>query len=139
MKERVDRAGGVGGLRDREREKRERMGMWEGGSGGGGGGGGGAWGWDEGGKGKGGGRGDGDGDGEGEGEDGSRFYREDYTDYVDEREEGFRGSKAYASSGGGADDDGDEEGGYTMDMMLKSLNVELAVIGFDMTLQKWVD
>ena len=33
----------------------------------------------------------------------------------------------------------DEEGGYTMDMMLKSLNVELGVIGFDKEGQRWVD
>ena len=29
--------------------------------------------------------------------------------------------------------------GYTMDMMLKTMNIDLAVIGFDKDLQKWVE
>lgn len=40
---------------------------------------------------------------------------------------------------GDGDGDGEEgEGGYTMDMMLKDLNVELAVVGFDKVGQRWV-
>ena len=33
----------------------------------------------------------------------------------------------------------DEDGGFTMDMMLKSLNIELDIIGFDKDGQRWVD
>ena len=73
-RERVDREGGVRGLRERERVGRR--------------------GW------------------EGDGEEGE--------DVDEEREE-------------------EEEAGYTMDMMLRSLNVEVGVIGFDKGLQKWVD
>lgn len=43
--------------------------------------------------------------------------------------------------GGEGDGDGDGEeggGGYTMDVMLRSLNVELAVVGFDEVGQRWV-
>ena len=35
------------------------------------------------------------------------------------------------------DEVGDDEG-FTMDMMLKSLNIELDVIGFDKEAQRWV-
>jgi hypothetical protein len=31
------------------------------------------------------------------------------------------------------------EQGFTMDMMLKQLNIELELIGFDSELQKWID
>jgi len=33
----------------------------------------------------------------------------------------------------------DDDEGFTMDMMLKSLNIELDVIGFDKKEQRWVD
>lgn len=112
--------GGVGAMRERERDRMV-----------------GSYGWDEGPVSK-----NGDGDGDGDGEDGAGFRarvgEEDGTGFgrmdaeeVDEREEGARGAQV--------DDDGDEEGGYTMDLMLKSLNVDLRVIGFDKGLQKWVD
>ena len=35
------------------------------------------------------------------------------------------------------EEDGDK--GFTMDMMLRSLNIELSVIGFDKEGQRWVD
>lgn len=99
VKERVERAGGVKGLKGRER------------------GGGGGWGWDEPGKGEG---GDGDGGREGcEDEDGGEV-----EEGGEEREE---------------EEEEEEEGEYTMDMMLKSLNIDLALIGFDKKAQKWVD
>lgn len=83
---------------------------------------GGSWGWDEGGKGK----GDGEGDGaEGE-DDGTGFLAK--RDAVDEEEGARRKEEEEAA----------DERGYTMDMMLKSLNVKLGVIGFDATSQKWV-
>ncbi len=91
VRERVDRMGGVGGLRDRDREREGREK-------------GGGWGWDEKERGE-----------EGEGDE--RVEGKDEGDEGDER----------------------EEGGYTMDMMLMSLNVELAVIGFDAAGQRWVD
>lgn len=92
-RDKVNRMGGVGAMRERERE-RSRGGM--------------GWGWDEGKR----------GGGEGERE---------------ERE-----------GGGDGEGDGEEEGeegeaGYTMDLMLRSLNIELGVIGFDAGGQRWVD
>lgn len=118
------------------------------------------WGWEEAPKVVEGGDGDedenGDGDGEGkgglrgemeeEGEDGTGYrYGRAYggrmddgeeVEEVDEREEGALKRKG---RDGEEDDDDEEEKGYTMDMMLKSLNVELGVVGFDRALQRWVD
>lgn len=59
---------------------------------------------------------------------GAKDEREDDREEVDEREEGVEKVEEV-----------DEEGGYTMDMMLKSLNIELGVVGFNKGLQKWVD
>lgn len=89
VKERVERAGGVKGLKGRER-------------------GGGGWGWDDVGK------------GDGEGREGCEDEGGEKKEEEEEEEEA-------------------EEGEYTMDMMLKSLNIDLGVIGFDKKAQKWVD
>ncbi len=99
VRERVDRMGGVGGLRDRnrEREGREK---------------GGGWGWDE---------------------------REGGVEGGDEEGDGDERAVRKDELGNDDGDYGDEEGGYTMDMMLGSLNVELGVIGFDRAGQRWVD
>ena len=101
--------GGVGALRERERQCKEK-----------------AWGWsndlkksdvnDEG--------------DEVDNEDGPSFRKgEEEGEDQDEREEGARKSDPFRG-----DDDG-----YTMDMMLKTLNVDLDIIGFDKELQKWID
>ncbi|CAD6594606.1 MAG: ERAD-associated protein [Alectoria sarmentosa] len=122
-RDKVNRMGGVGAMRARERDRKAL-----------------SYGWDDdpGSKGE-------HGDGEGEDADGAGFtggeggggtaYARTDVDEVDEREEGAR------KAGSLRDGDGDEEEeeGYTMDLMLKSLNVELTVIGFDRTLQKWID
>ena len=58
------------------------------------------------------------------------------------RVEGERGREDESGDGGddgGEEDKAEEEGAYTMDMMLRSLGIDLAVIGFDRRLQKWVD
>lgn len=58
-----------------------------------------------------------------------------------EEGEGGEGDGDGEGEEGDGDGDGDgegEEGGYTMDMMLKDLNVELAVVGFDKVGQRWV-
>lgn len=104
-RDRVNKMGGVGAMKEREKERREKT-----------------WGWDEEPK-----REGGEGDGE---EDGTGFGGErDAGEEQDEREEGARK---------GEEEVGDEEG-YTMDMMLKTLNIELDDIGYDKGLQKWVD
>lgn len=107
-RDRVNKMGGVGVMREREREGR-----------------GGSWGWE--GEGEGEGKRDEEGEREGDGEDGAGFGGE--GDRGDEREEG----------GKGEEEDGGGEEGYTMDMMLKALGIELGVIGYDKGLQKWVD
>lgn len=121
--------GGVGALREKERD-RERGGGMQG------------WGWDERPADSGGGGGGGDDeddegeegrDREEEEEDGAGFRRGEYegdTGQRDAREEGAR----KADEGGGDDDEG-----YTIDMMLKTLNIELEVIGYDKVLGRWVD
>lgn len=119
-RDKVNRMGGVGAIREKERE-RSRGGM--------------GFGWDDGAaKVE---REDGE-EGEGEAregeEEGESGYdrRRDAEDEIDAREEGV-GKRADEAWGD------DDEAGYTMDMMLRSLNVELEVIGFDSGLQKWVD
>lgn len=120
-RDKVNRMGGVGAMRARERDRQVL-----------------SYGWDEAPKPAGNEDGDGDdADGAGftggDGGGGTAYARTD-VDEVDEREEGAR------KAGSLRDDDGDEEEeGYTMDLMLRSLNIELAVIGFDRTLQKWTD
>ena len=60
---------------------------------------------------------------------GDEVEEEDEGEEQDEREEGVRK----------VEDEGDGEEGYTMDMMLKSLNIELDIIGYDKGMQRWVD
>jgi Swi5-dependent recombination DNA repair protein 1 len=118
-RDRVNKMGGVGAMREREREK------------------GGSWGW-EGEE-----KGDGGGQGEGDCEDGTGFGGEDggERDGRDERgERDGRDERDEREEGGKAEEEEvrDEEG-YTMDMMLKTLNIDLDVIGYDKTLQRWID
>lgn len=115
----MNKMGGVRAMREREKVGTQRWG----------------WGWDEGNK------EDGAGDGsQGEkgkesgedGEDGAGFranIRDEVGEEVDEREEGAPKQ---------SDEIGDEEG-YTMDLMLRSLNIDLDVIGYERKLQRWVD
>jgi len=63
---------------------------------------------------------------EGEGEEGSGEER------GEEEMEGMDGEKE-------KEEEEDDDEGFTMDMMLKSLNIELDVIGFDKKEQRWVD
>ena len=108
-RDKVNKMGGVGAMRDRERQKKEV-----------------AWGWDDEPK---------KNDGEAEGvdvdeEDGAGFrVGEEVGEKQDERDEGARK----------VDDYGWDDEGYTMDMMLKTLNIDLNIIGYDKGLQKWVD
>ena len=108
-RDRVNKMGGVAAMKDREKQSREK-----------------AWGWDDEPK-----KADDDGEaGEDDAGGGARLREEEYEGEIqDEREEGAKVA---------VDDDGDDEG-YTMDMMLKTLNIELDVIGYDKSLQKWVD
>ena len=75
----------------------------------------------------------GDNDEEGE-EDGDADHSETYDDGLDE---GQLTKRADAEEEEKAEDD--EESGYTMAMMLQSLNVDLGVVGFDKEAQRWVD
>jgi len=134
VRDKVNRMGGVGAWREREREKREWLGGWD--------------------------REEGKGGGE-DGEDGEggeeRERREQYEGEVSEydaREEGGRKTDPLFEEG--RDDDVSEVMGwevalgrsgeadssrqtFTMDMMLRQLNVELDVIGYDREEQRWVD
>lgn len=105
-RDKVNKMGGVGAMRERENQKET------------------AWGWDEGP------RKDSEEDKAGHEEDGDGFrIGEDEGEEQDEREEGAE--KVEIS--------GDDDEGYTIDMMLKTLNIELDLIGYDKGLQKWVD
>ena len=106
--------GGVKGWREAERKKSEGFG--------------GSYGWaEEEGK-KGGDSGAEDGiDGGGHGEEVGEAEARDARDGIEEVKRKEREEEAV-----------DEEGGFTMDMMLKSLNIELDVIGFDKEGQRWV-
>ncbi|EON69825.1 hypothetical protein W97_09088 [Coniosporium apollinis CBS 100218] len=128
-KDRVNRMGGVGAWREREREGRERMRAWV----------------EEGQAGKGEGDEDED-DDEDEGEDGvdveARAAREEARverkrrreEMVDERTELEKEEQEdQVEEAGGADDDA-----FTMDMMLKTMNIDLTVIGWDKEGQRWI-
>ena len=93
----------------REREREQREKGWGGG-------------WDDGEK-----KEDGGDDGErgGDEEEGFEERKEREAEMKEGKEAGI---------GQGTDDEG-----FTMDMMLKKLNIELAVIGFDAEGQRWVD
>jgi Swi5-dependent recombination DNA repair protein 1 len=106
-RDKVNKMGGVGAMRDREKSKNET-----------------AWGWEDTPKKE----SDDDEGGHEEDEDGFHIG-EDEGEEQDEREEGAKKDAIY----------GDDDEGYTMDMMLKTLNIELKIIGYDKGLQKWVD
>ncbi|MCJ1322674.1 hypothetical protein MMC15_008023 [Xylographa vitiligo] len=144
VRDRVNRMGGVGAWREREREGRER---WGGGGGGG---------WDDGGEERQGGGDEGEGEEEEEGVE-ERREREggEESDRLEERERrewgerdddvscclgfpcaGFHGRcyvwrEVLLTNGA--------RQGFTMDMMLRSLNIELGIIGYDKEMQRWID
>ncbi|MCJ1273128.1 hypothetical protein MMC21_000917 [Puttea exsequens] len=106
-RDKVNKMGGVGAMRDRERQKQET-----------------AWGWEK----------EpnqaGSDDEEDPRVDNDTFHEDEGSrDEQDEREEGARKVEVY----------GDEEEGYTMDMMLRTLNVDLDLIGYDKFSQRWSD
>lgn len=107
-RDKVNKMGGVGAMRDREKQKTEV-----------------AWGWDDGPK------KDSSGDDENGNEEDADGFRdgEDEGEEQDEREEGAKKVEVY----------GEDDEGYTMDMMLKTLNIGLDLIGYNKDLQKWVD
>ena len=105
-----DRVNRMGGVKAwREAERRKREGF------------GGTYGWAEEDK-KGGEDGEGEDDGEGA----------DSEEVGSEREEEEGRARGW-------EDEIEEEGGFTMDMMLQSLNIELEAVGFDKEAQRWVD
>ena len=101
--------GGVGAMRDRERQSKQK-----------------AWGWDEEPK-----RDDKADEDEETGREDSEGFRigKKEGEEQDEREEGAVNADAF----------GEDDEGYTMDMMLKTLNIDLDVIGYDKGLQRWID
>lgn len=108
-RDKVNKMGGVGAMRDRERQSQTK-----------------AWGWDDEPK-----RDDDAHDDNATGqEDGDGFrIGEREGEEQDEREEGADKVEAF----------GEDDEGYTMDMMLKTLNIDLDIIGYDKGLQKWID
>ena len=108
-RDKVNKMGGVGAMRDREKQSKQK-----------------AWGWDDEPK-----RDD-------EADENDQTSRGDSDGFrigekegeeQDEREEGAGKLHAY----------GEDDEGYTMDMMLKTLNIDLDIIGYDKGLQKWID
>ena len=112
VRDRVNRMGGVKGWRDAERKKREGFG--------------GSFGWADDEQ-RAGGEDAGYEDGDGGGDEIGEAEAKDIAAGVEEEQR--RREKE--------DEVGDEEG-FTMDMMLKSLNIELDVIGFDKEAQRWL-
>ncbi|KAL2039357.1 hypothetical protein N7G274_008025 [Stereocaulon virgatum] len=108
-RDKVNKMGGLGAMRDRERQKMEV-----------------AWGWDEGSERR---EDKGEYDSSNE-EDGTgfRLAQEEYEEQ-DKREKRTRT----------VEDHRRDDEGYTMDMMLKTLNVDLGIIGYDKELQRWVE
>lgn len=122
VRDRVNRMGGVRGVRERERERgvREREEAREDGRAA---------------------RGavgeEGEGEEDGDGERGNDWGGEWEREGREEGEGDGDGDGGEREEKGGLWGEDDE--GYTMDMMLKSLNIELGVIGFDREGQRWVD
>ncbi|KAI9817157.1 MAG: hypothetical protein M1827_001269 [Pycnora praestabilis] len=109
VRDRVNRLGGTGAWRDMQRKKAE----WRSG------------GWDEVAEKKEGSEGE-------EAEEGEK--RDLYAEYdIDPREEGSD------KHGEVVVDEGKDDDAFTMDMMLKSLNIELEIIGYDKQQQRWAD
>lgn len=109
-RDKVNKMGGVAAMKDRERQK---QGM--------------AWGWDARAKNT-------DGDGDGDMEDAGQEGRTDSRLEA----EGTQQSKGGAGAREEEEYSWDEEG-YTMDMMLRTLNIDLDVIGYERGLQKWIE
>lgn len=108
-RDKVNKMGGVGAMRDRERQSKEK-----------------GWGWDDEPK-----RNEEADDDDERGRDDSDGFRigEQEGEEQDEREEGAKKVEAY----------GEDDEGYSMDMMLKTLNIDLDIIGYDKGLQRWID
>ena len=108
-RDKVNKLGGVGAMRDRERQSKQK-----------------AWGWDDEPK-----RDDEADEDDETGHEDSDGFRigEKEGEEQDEREEGANKADAF----------GEDDGGYTMDVMLKTLNIDLDTIGFDKGLQNWID
>lgn len=120
-RDRVNRMGGVAAVRERERE-RKRTRTED------------AWGWEE--------RSAPPERGEdGEGEEGDEGEEVNEMEEMErERREGSGLEDVEAEEDNHEEEDeGDGEGGYTMDMMLKTMNIDLGVIGFDREGQRWID
>ncbi|KAI9873345.1 MAG: hypothetical protein M1830_000514 [Pleopsidium flavum] len=118
VRDRVNRMGGVGAWRDAQRKQQE----WKSGG----------FGFDDGP-----GRKGVDEEGvEGDISEGERERRRaEAEDQVDGREVDGEGKKAVVEE----EEEGADDDTFTMDMMLRSLNVELDVIGFDKESQRWID
>ena len=108
-RDKVNKMGGVGAMRDREKQSKQK-----------------AWGWDDEPK-----RDDEADENDETGREDSDGFRigEKEGEEQDAREEGAEKVEAF----------GDDDEGYTMDMMLKTLNIDLDIIGYDKGLQKWID
>ena len=108
-RDKVNKMGGVGAMRDRERQSKQKP-----------------WGWDDEPK-----RDDEADEDDETGQEDSDGFRigEKEGEEQDEREEGAKKMDVY----------GEDDEGYTMDMMLKTLNIDLDIIGYDKGLQKWID
>ena len=108
-RDKVNKMGGVGAMRHRERQSKEK-----------------AWGWDDEQK-----RDEEADDDDESGRVDSHGFKigEKEGEEQDEREEGAEKVEAY----------GEDDEGYTMDMMLRTLNIDLDIIGYDKALQKWID
>ena len=108
-RDKVNKMGGVGAMRDRERQSKGK-----------------AWDWDDEPK-----RNEKADDDDKTGREDSDGFKigEREGEEQDEREEGAEKVDAY----------GDDDEGYTMDMMLRTLNIDLGIIGYDKRLQKWID
>ena len=134
-RDRVNRMGGVGAWREREKEQREWRTKWE----------------KEEMEAERGGRGEAEGEEEGEErrESGDREYERDRGE--DEQEEKVEEGNDDDVSGTGLWRLGGREGGwvlclevanvsqsFTMDMMLRTLNIDLGVIGYDRQGQRWI-
>lgn len=143
-RDKVNRMGGVKGLRERERGKKEE-----------------SWGWDGGGLGgndSGGhdgersrdkdeddgsgedNNGDDEGNEEGPGDREERLEREGKRRVcLEEEESEYDRETRRKADEEEVKDEVDEDAGYTMDMMLKTMHVDLNIIGFDKKLQRWID
>ncbi|KAF2236149.1 hypothetical protein EV356DRAFT_531393 [Viridothelium virens] len=133
VKEWVEHMGGVRVWREEERRRRRERERY-------------AWGGEELGGGRGGGDGGG-GDEEGEGEDGEELGRRAERGARREELEGARGVDEVDEVENGVegevddpvmDQEGDDDT-FTMDIMLRSLHIDLALIGYDREQQRWID